>query len=983
MALLSNDEVKLRIAAKAEGGPELDALSSSAEELETSLQQVGDAARQSAERQADAASRLQKARVAQDDIRLALISAQNGYRALAARAKESGVAQELFARQAQDAKNRVAELKLELAVARSNVSLISREHRAAAKETRSLAGEQSRLKQALAEAREEAQRSSKSFGALKDGVKAVAGAFAGIELARSFVDANLSIEATERALTQITGSAGGARKEIDWLREVTNRLGIETDAAGRAWIALAASAKGTAMEGEPARDVFEAVAGAMAKLGKSSADTEGALQAVAQMISKGVVSMEEMRQQLGERLPGAFQATAEAMGMSVAELSTMIETGNVLAEDLLPKLAAGLEKAYGTGEKVSGTVSAWNRMKNAVAETFQLIGQSGPMQAAGAAVEGLAKTVRLATGAFENLGAQIGILGGALATFDWSQPIESIKAWRAASVEAGEEIAKRMGLAEDATKKTAAAQAEAGAAASAASQLAANAAVGWNTVANAFGKVAGAAKESVALAEKTAATRAEEAKAALGLAAALGSEAEKRSAALDAAVMNREALQAVAAARQQEAAVAMAQVEAMQAVAATAGVESAAKENAIKEARQKAAALQEEANRSTAAALGAQQHAAALEVEALALKDNSQRVAELKIAHESAADALETVRLQVEAGTATVQQLNAAEIEAAQVAALYRDALSDQTWAIQQKARDTQSAITLDQAQIRLAIEQQKTILDVANARGNEVAATRASNEIHELEIKLAELNAKAKAEEAKAIAATAKAKLEEYRASGELTEQRRAEVAALEASAEVKKVEAQILEETANRMRELARVTDVGSSAAKNAAKEYGGLASALDGVAAAAENAADAQAAARGETRAGGTVGFDARAAAQGQGIPSDVIDNVVQRYDALVEQAFAGKRFGNRIPGEAEYRNLYNQAVRDLSQSITESVRGDYQTRATAPRQVNKISTFRVNLTFNGRHNTDVNVASVSDAEAVESFFRRIETDMARAR
>ncbi len=982
MALLSNDEVRLRILATGEGAPELDTLSSSAENLETNLQQVGEAARLSAEKQADAASRLQKARVAQDDIRLALISAQNGYRALATRAKESGVAQELFAKQAQDAKNRVAELKQELAVARGNVSLISREHREAAKETRSLAGEQHRLKVALAEAREEAQRSSHSFGALKTGAKAVAGAFAGIELARGFVDANLSIEATERALTQITGSADGARQEIDWLREVTNRLGIETDAASRAWIALAASAKGTAMEGEPARDVFEAVAGAMAKLGKSSADTEGALQAVAQMISKGVVSMEEMRQQLGERLPGAFQATAEAMGMSVAELSSMIETGNVLAEDLLPKLAAGLEKAYGTGEKVAGTVSAWNRMKNAVAETFQLIGQSGPMQAAGAAVEGLAKTVRLATGAFENLGAQIGILGGALATFDWSHPIESIKAWRAASVEAGEEIAKRMGLAEDAMKKTAAAQAEAGAAAGAAGQLAGDAAVGWNTVANAFGKVAGAAKESVALAEKTAATRAEEAKAALGLAAALGSEAEKRGAALDAAVMNREALQAVAAARQQEATVAMAQVEAMQAVAAAAGVESAAKEKAIKEAQQKAAALQEEAARAAAAALSAQQHAAALEVEARALKDNSQRIDELKAAHESAAATLEVVRINAEAGAATMQQLNAAEIEAARAAALYRDALADQTLAIQQKARETQSAITLDQAQIRLAIEQQKTILDVANARGDEMKAAAASNKIRELEIKLAELNAKAKAEEAKAVLASAKAKLEEYRASGVLTEQRKAEIAALEASAKVKEVEAQILDETAKRMRELAQVTADGAASARGAAKEYGGLADALDGVTNAAERAADAQAAARGETRATGTM-FDPRTEAQARGLPSDVVDAVTQRYDDLVKEAFDGKRFNNKVIGEYEYRKLYDQAVRDLSPAIAKSSRGDYETRATAQRQPVQVSTFRVDLTFNGGNRTEVSVASRTDAEAIDGFFRRIEADMARAR
>ena len=51
--------------------------------------------------------------------------------------------------------------------------------------------------------------------------------------------------------------------------------------------------------------------------------------------------------------------------------------GQVLASDLLPKLAEGLQKMYGTAGQAEGSIAAWNRLKNAVAETFTFVGNSG------------------------------------------------------------------------------------------------------------------------------------------------------------------------------------------------------------------------------------------------------------------------------------------------------------------------------------------------------------------------------------------------------------------------------------------------------------------------------------------------------------------------------------------------------------------------------------------------------------------------------
>ena len=68
------------------------------------------------------------------------------------------------------------------------------------------------------------------------------------------------------------------------------------------------------MEGQAARNIFTAVAGAARVMGASADDARGIFTALEQIVSKGTVSAEELRGQLGERLPGAFQIAARRYG---------------------------------------------------------------------------------------------------------------------------------------------------------------------------------------------------------------------------------------------------------------------------------------------------------------------------------------------------------------------------------------------------------------------------------------------------------------------------------------------------------------------------------------------------------------------------------------------------------------------------------------------------------------------------------------------
>ncbi|MGK7894037.1 MAG: tape measure protein [Xenococcus sp. (in: cyanobacteria)] len=75
-------------------------------------------------------------------------------------------------------------------------------------------------------------------------------------------------------------------------------------------------------------------------IGESAGRATTALQ---QMAAKGVVSMEELRQQLSEALPGAFAIAAKAMGISEKRLIALVSSGQLVSSDFLPKLAKELQ----------------------------------------------------------------------------------------------------------------------------------------------------------------------------------------------------------------------------------------------------------------------------------------------------------------------------------------------------------------------------------------------------------------------------------------------------------------------------------------------------------------------------------------------------------------------------------------------------------------------------------------------------------------
>lgn len=150
-----------------------------------------------------------------------------------------------------------------------------------------------------------------------------------------------------------------------------------------------AACKGSGLALDDVNNIYASIVKSATYFHLSSQQTEQALLAVQQMMSKGKISAQELRLQLGNVMPGAFQKMADAVGVSTAELDKMMSAGQLISKDVLPKFAAELDKMTAGKIDLNSLQLQINTLKNAFA---QLVNSGGFEQA-------FSKVVKMATNA--------------------------------------------------------------------------------------------------------------------------------------------------------------------------------------------------------------------------------------------------------------------------------------------------------------------------------------------------------------------------------------------------------------------------------------------------------------------------------------------------------------------------------------------------------------------------------------------------------
>jgi tape measure domain-containing protein len=234
---------------------------------------------------------------------------------------------------------------------------------------------------------------------------------------KEFIDANVSAEQFRRTMELSTGSAEAAALEYDYIRRVADELGLELQTTAASYAKFSAATKGSALEGEATRVIFEAFSGTLSAVGASADDISGALVQLAQGVSKGKFELEDLKS-IAERVPGFFTNFAAALGITTEELFDLVSQGQITGDEILifaQKLQTGLD-----GVDFDGFVQSLNRFKNAQTDAYVTLGDAGAFDVLTKGLEAGTAAIVGAIAAFTLLGEIVGSVAGAIATGDFS-----------------------------------------------------------------------------------------------------------------------------------------------------------------------------------------------------------------------------------------------------------------------------------------------------------------------------------------------------------------------------------------------------------------------------------------------------------------------------------------------------------------------------------------------------------------------------------
>lgn len=620
-----------------------------------------------------------------------------------------------------------------------------------------------------------ADRAKLGFNALADGANNLIGRFGALGAAvgtvvfalKPFFDTAIQFDSLRRSLTAVTGSVAEAERQIAFLRETANKAGVSVASISDAFVRFNASARASGISAQVVQDVFSRTAIAAGNLGISSDKLGLILDALSQMANKGVVSMEELRQQLGDSLPGALSLLAKGLGVSEAELAKLVETGRVLAVDALPALADAFIALQPAGGEVQGLSASFNRLKNAITETTQVATQGGGFSALVAILKLLGGAVLgVYTGFMQLLEAMVlGVttvyrLGEAITTFStgplkqladesyaareriknlggvFADYVRTTQSAKTSSTQAGEAIAQtgqqaagaaaghnantqaQSGAAQ-AASTNAGAQSASGAAAASGGQQAQGASAGWYALQLSIEKTIDAQEKSILNAETYAKAAKIEGDTRKLLAQLAGDEALAITAAAQASQLESEKLAEVARVRQQGLETLTRERDALVDEAARIGNANKQRDEAIKKLNDLIAARTAESEKANQSAEAARLEALARDTAAKTYADNSAKLDTLRKTYVNTTQAVSALEAALKAGTATQAQVDAAREKSRQAEALYRDAVKDSATAVERKTKALESTLAVDKANAELAKARIDGEIKIQAALGN------------------------------------------------------------------------------------------------------------------------------------------------------------------------------------------------------------------------------------------------------------------------
>lgn len=182
-------------------------------------------------------------------------------------------------------------------------------------------------------------------------------------LVSRFIDVARETNRARVALKNISGDAGGFGKNMSFLNKLANQYGQDLNSLTGSFAKFSAAAGAASVPMQDQYKIYTSMTRAVTAFGLSGDEANLSFMALSQMMSKGKISSEELRRQMGERIPIAMEAMARAAGVTVQELDKLLKNGEIYSAEVLPRFAEELDKMLGD-VNTDNIETSVNRLKN-------------------------------------------------------------------------------------------------------------------------------------------------------------------------------------------------------------------------------------------------------------------------------------------------------------------------------------------------------------------------------------------------------------------------------------------------------------------------------------------------------------------------------------------------------------------------------------------------------------------------------------------
>jgi tape measure domain-containing protein len=226
----------------------------------------------------------------------------------------------------------------------------------------------------------------------------VAGAFAVsaiVSFGKEVVDLTAKIELLQSRLAFIYGGTGPGENAFIRISSAIKKLGLEFESTMEQATAFSIAAQQAGYTTTETEKMFISFASALRASGASSLQVQRSFYALQQMMSKGVVSAEELNRQMGESLPGAAMLMFKAYKNLHPELVQNFEDfrklqkeGKIISAEVLPEFIRVVEQEFAPAlaGKTNSLSASLNRLSQVFSE-FKII--IFPQESANAFIKGL------------------------------------------------------------------------------------------------------------------------------------------------------------------------------------------------------------------------------------------------------------------------------------------------------------------------------------------------------------------------------------------------------------------------------------------------------------------------------------------------------------------------------------------------------------------------------------------------------------------